>query len=100
MHSRGRGMAAQSVASARWCEVRGDCAGSARWSWGEVDVDVCVLLLAAIVNSPYDIEGKIRALEAMTRALTHLSAKCSGRGPASECPILEGLDSEAFVDPK
>ncbi len=47
-----------------------------------------------------DIEGKIRALQAMKRALTHLSGKCSGRGPASECPILEGLDSEAFVDLK
>ena len=47
-----------------------------------------------------DIEGKIRALEAMKRALTHLSGMCSGRGPASECPILESLDSEAFVDLK
>jgi MerR family copper efflux transcriptional regulator len=42
----------------------------------------------------HDIEAKIRALEAMKRALAHLSAKCSGHGPASECPILEGLDSE------
>src|SRR5689334_21742417 len=45
-----------------------------------------------------DIEEKIRALEAMKRALTHLSGKCSGRGPASECPILESLDSDAFVE--
>jgi MerR family transcriptional regulator, copper efflux regulator len=47
-----------------------------------------------------DIESRIRALEAMKVALTHLSGKCSGKGPASDCPILEGLDSEAFVDLK
>ena len=40
------------------------------------------------------IEEKIRSLEAMKRALQHLTERCSGHGPASECPILEALDSE------
>lgn len=41
-----------------------------------------------------DIEEKIRALQRMKKALTKLAASCSGRGPISECPILEALDAE------
>jgi Hg(II)-responsive transcriptional regulator len=41
-----------------------------------------------------DIEQKIRSLAAMRDALVHLTDHCSGHGPASECPILESLDSE------
>jgi Cu(I)-responsive transcriptional regulator len=40
-----------------------------------------------------DIEGKIRSLQSMKAALEHLTARCSGHGPASECPILDGIDS-------
>lgn len=40
------------------------------------------------------IEEKIRGLEAMRKALAKLMAECSGRGPASECPILESLEDE------
>jgi MerR family mercuric resistance operon transcriptional regulator len=40
-----------------------------------------------------DIEGKIRALQSMKRALTKLVTLCRGRGPTSECPILEMLNS-------
>jgi MerR family copper efflux transcriptional regulator len=41
-----------------------------------------------------DIEDKIRTLEAMKSALIHLTDRCSGHGPASDCPILESIDSE------
>jgi MerR family copper efflux transcriptional regulator len=44
-----------------------------------------------------DIDDKIRSLEAMKRALTHLTERCSGHGPASECPILEGIDSDEVL---
>ena len=44
-----------------------------------------------------DIDGKIRSLAAMKRALTHLTNRCSGHGPASECPILEGIDSDEVL---
>ena len=44
-----------------------------------------------------DIEGKIRSLAAMKAALTHLTGRCSGRGPASECPILESIDSDEVL---
>lgn len=39
-----------------------------------------------------DIKARIQALQGMKRALAELVAACSGEGPASECPILEGLD--------
>lgn len=41
-----------------------------------------------------DIDGKIRSLRRMKRALTALVAECSGKGPVSLCPILEALDTE------
>ena len=41
-----------------------------------------------------DIEEKIRTLQAMKKALSKLVAECSGRGPITECPILEALDAE------
>jgi len=40
-----------------------------------------------------DIEGKIWTLKNMKRALTKLVRSCRGRGPTSEWPILEILDS-------
>jgi hypothetical protein len=39
-----------------------------------------------------DIEEKIRALQAMRRALRRLVSQCDGKLPASECPILESLN--------
>ncbi len=41
-----------------------------------------------------EIDEKIRTLRAMRRALGSLVQECSGRGPVTECPILEGIDSE------
>lgn len=41
-----------------------------------------------------DIDGKIRALQGMRKALGKLIGECSGKGPVSECPILETLDPE------
>ena len=44
-----------------------------------------------------DIDGKIRTLKAMKTALNRLTERCSGCGPASECPILESIDSEEVL---
>ena len=41
-----------------------------------------------------DIEDKMRTLKAMKTVLSRLTERCSGCGPASECPILESIDSE------
>ena len=40
-----------------------------------------------------EIDRKIRMLQAMRKALVRLTAACSGRGPISECPILESLEA-------
>jgi|SRR5215813_11779013 len=40
------------------------------------------------------IDAKIRALQAMKRALTKLVAECAGHGPITDCPILDALDAE------
>ena len=41
-----------------------------------------------------DIEAKIRDLQRMKKALLRLTTACKGRGPTSECPILDVLDKE------
>ncbi len=40
-----------------------------------------------------EIEKKIRSLQGMRRALHILLEQCQGKGPPTECPILESLDS-------
>ncbi len=39
----------------------------------------------------HDIEEKIRLLGSMRTALRRLAAQCRGKGPVSECPILDSL---------
>ncbi len=39
-----------------------------------------------------DIQQKIRDLQKMNKALKQLTAACDGRGPVTECPILEALE--------
>ena len=41
-----------------------------------------------------DVEEKIEALQKIKKALVQLSTACRGRGPTSECPILDALDKE------
>src|SRR5260370_3287037 len=43
------------------------------------------------------IEAKIRTLKAMKKALSGLTSQCSGCGPASDCPILESIESEEVL---
>jgi len=52
--------------------------------------DIRTLAQAKIAN----IEGKIQTLHRMKEALCRITERCSGCGPASECPILESIDSE------
>ena len=39
-----------------------------------------------------DIEEKIKTLQKMKNALVDVSRACGGKGPVSECPILEALE--------
>lgn len=41
-----------------------------------------------------DIKDKIARLEHMRAALERVACKCKGRGPTSECPILEELERD------
>ena len=45
-----------------------------------------------------DIDDKIRVLTDMRSALTLLASRCRGRGPTSECPILEALEDREVGD--
>lgn len=49
----------------------------------------------ALANSKLqEIDRKIASLEAMREALHQLAGRCTGSGPADECPILEAIDSQ------
>jgi MerR family copper efflux transcriptional regulator len=41
-----------------------------------------------------DIEQKVQALQAMRKVLSKLATACPGRGPSSECPILESFEPD------
>ncbi|VAX41277.1 Transcriptional regulator, MerR family [hydrothermal vent metagenome] len=41
-----------------------------------------------------DIENRIRSLQKMKKALVKLAKTCEGKGPASDCVILESLQPE------
>ncbi len=41
-----------------------------------------------------DIEGRIRALQRMRRALRKVTESCPGQGPTSGCSILQTLNQE------
>ncbi len=44
-----------------------------------------------------DVEQKLRDLERIRAALEDLTRACAGRGPTSECPILDGMASGTRV---
>jgi MerR family mercuric resistance operon transcriptional regulator len=41
-----------------------------------------------------DIETKLAELERIKSALERVARSCRGKGPTSQCPILEALDAE------
>ena len=45
-----------------------------------------------------DIDGRIAALRRMKAALAKLAIACSGRGPTSECPILDALETRELAE--
>lgn len=44
-----------------------------------------------------DIEQRVAQLNRMKRALAKLAAACSGRGPTSECPILDAMEARKLA---
>jgi len=54
----------------------------------------CADVLSRARTKIRDVDEKVRALEAIRRALSKLASECSGRGEVSECPILDALEEE------
>ena len=54
----------------------------------------CTDVRARALSKMKDIDAKIEVLQGMRGALVRLSEACVGRGPVSECPILDALDRE------
>ena len=47
-----------------------------------------------------DTQEKIRELQRIKKALTKLATACTGRGPTSECPILDALEGKKLSSRK
>jgi len=62
---------------------------SLRVESGTTCADVRMMARTKIGN----IEEKLAELETMKGALERLARSCRGKGPTSECPILDALDS-------
>jgi MerR family copper efflux transcriptional regulator len=41
-----------------------------------------------------DVDVKLAELKRMRDALAHLAESCTGKGPTSECPLLDALDAQ------
>ncbi len=54
----------------------------------------CADVLAVTQTKIEDIDAKVRELQGMRDALVRVVSTCQGRGPLSECPILDALDPE------
>lgn len=52
----------------------------------------CAEVLHQAQEKLADIEARLRDLKAMRRSLTDLTNACTGKGPASGCPIFQALD--------
>ena len=52
----------------------------------------CADVRATTEKKIAEIKGKIRGLKQMEKALARLAASCRGKGPLSDCPILDELD--------
>jgi MerR family mercuric resistance operon transcriptional regulator len=54
----------------------------------------CAFVRRRAADKLRDIDRRLTALQRMRAAVRRLVTMCSGRGPVSECPILEALSAE------
>lgn len=59
---------------------------------------VCADVRKRAVAKISEIERKMETLQRMKEVLAGLAAECEGRGPVSECPILEALETKEELD--
>lgn len=55
----------------------------------------CAAVRDRVLGKVAQVEGRIAELERIRAALVALAESCAGRGPRSECPILDALDGGA-----
>lgn len=53
----------------------------------------CADVRKKAVDKISDVEARIAELQVINKALKELATACKGRGPTSQCPILDALDS-------
>lgn len=53
----------------------------------------CADVKRKAVEKIEEVDAKISDLKRIRKALNRLTDQCRGKGPASECPILENLES-------
>lgn len=54
----------------------------------------CTAVYSRAEEKAAEIDDKLRALQAIRRALTKLMDECVNRGEVSECPILDALEED------
>lgn len=54
----------------------------------------CIEIRDRAVRKIDNVKDKIRELRRIERALSAVAAQCTGRGPVTDCPILEVLEAE------
>lgn len=54
----------------------------------------CADVKRKAVEKMKEVDAKISDLKRIRRALNQLTDQCRGKGPVSECPILENLESK------
>lgn len=59
---------------------------------------VCADVRKRAIAKIAEIEQKMETLQRMKEVLARLAAECEERGPVSECPILEALETKEDLD--
>lgn len=56
----------------------------------------CAEVKARAERKIADVDRRVAQLRRVRKALLKLAAACRGRGPTSQCPILDALEAEGF----
>lgn len=54
----------------------------------------CAFVKQKALEKMKEVDAKLSDLKRIRKALNRLTDQCRGKGPVSECPILENLESE------
>jgi len=54
----------------------------------------CADIKKRVKDKITDVDRRIEELSKIRKALENLAGECSGRGPTSQCPIMDALDKQ------